>query len=91
VGGMLRSYDYAAASSGVDFAGEWAKRASEAFLDAYFETASGAFFLPAGVGEQEAILNAMLIEKALYEARYELDNRPDWVSIPLRGLRRLLT
>jgi predicted trehalose synthase len=33
----------------------------------------------------------MLIEKALYEARYELDNRPDWVSIPLRGLRRLLT
>jgi predicted trehalose synthase len=32
----------------------------------------------------------MLIEKALYESRYELDNRPGWVRIPLRGLRRLL-
>jgi predicted trehalose synthase len=32
----------------------------------------------------------MLIEKALYELRYELDNRPGWVRIPLRGLRRLL-
>jgi maltose alpha-D-glucosyltransferase / alpha-amylase len=89
VAGMLRSYDYAAAASGVDFAGEWARRASEAFLDAYFETAAGAFFLPTSLGEQEAVLNAMLIEKALYELRYELDHRPDWVHIPLRGLREL--
>src|SRR5205807_2427387 len=49
----------------------------------------GAFFLPASVAEQEALLNAMLIEKALYELRYELDHRPDWVHIPLRGLRDL--
>ncbi|MDQ6792174.1 MAG: maltose alpha-D-glucosyltransferase [Candidatus Dormibacteraeota bacterium] len=89
VAGMLRSYDYAAAASGVGFADEWARRASEAFLDAYFETAAGAFFLPSSLGEQEAVLNAMLIEKALYELRYELDHRPEWVHIPLRGLREL--
>jgi maltose alpha-D-glucosyltransferase/alpha-amylase len=32
-----------------------------------------------------------LIEKALYELGYELNNRPDWIRIPLRGLRHLLT
>ena len=40
---------------------------------------------------RNANLDAMLIEKALYETRYELDNRPPWVRIPLRGLTRLLT
>jgi maltose alpha-D-glucosyltransferase/alpha-amylase len=89
VAGMLRSFEYAGAASGVDYAAEWARRAGEAFLDAYFEAAGGASFLPASHGEEEAVLNAMLIEKALYELRYELDHRPDWVPIPLRGLREL--
>ena len=40
--------------------------------------------------ERKLLLDTMLIEKALYELRYELDNRPGWVRIPLRGLRRLL-
>jgi len=89
VAGMLRSFEYAGAASGVDYAAEWARRAGEAFLDAYFEAAGSASFLPASHGEEEAVLNAMLIEKALYELRYELDHRPDWVPIPLRGLREL--
>jgi maltose alpha-D-glucosyltransferase/alpha-amylase len=89
VAGMLRSFEYAAAASGMDYARDWAKRSGEAFLRGYFDTAAVGSFLPVTQGEQEVLLNAMLIEKALYELRYELDHRPDWVPIPLRGLREL--
>jgi maltose alpha-D-glucosyltransferase/alpha-amylase len=89
VAGMLRSFDYAAAAAGVSFGREWVRRVGEVFLEAYFETAGGAPFLPASRAEEELLLNVMLLEKALYELRYELDHRPDWVRIPLRGLREL--
>ncbi|HEY4864210.1 MAG TPA: maltose alpha-D-glucosyltransferase [Candidatus Dormibacteraeota bacterium] len=91
VAGMLRSYTYAAEAAGVEFGEEWADRASRAFLREYWEAAGDAPFVPPTIEERNLLLDVMLIEKALYEARYELDNRPDWVSIPLRGLRRLLT
>jgi predicted trehalose synthase len=38
----------------------------------------------------DALLDALLLEKAAYEVVYELNNRPDWVFIPLRGIRRIL-
>jgi maltose alpha-D-glucosyltransferase/alpha-amylase len=38
----------------------------------------------------EVLLTSYLIEKALYEVVYELNNRPDWVKIPLRGVLDLL-
>ena len=91
IAGMLRSYTYAAEAAGVEFGVEWADRASRAFLREYWEAAGDAPFVPPTIEERNLLLDVMLIEKALYEARYELDNRPDWVSIPLRGLRRLLT
>jgi maltose alpha-D-glucosyltransferase/alpha-amylase len=91
IAGMLRSYTYAAEAAGVEFGEEWADRASRAFLREYWEAAGDAPFVPPTIEERNLLLDVMLIEKALYEARYELDNRPDWVSIPLRGLRRLLT
>jgi maltose alpha-D-glucosyltransferase/alpha-amylase len=91
VAGMLRSFTYAAEAAQVDFGEEWADRASRAFLTAYWAKSEGAHFSSPTLVERDLLLDAMLIEKALYETRYELDNRPPWVRIPIRGLTRLLT
>jgi maltose alpha-D-glucosyltransferase/alpha-amylase len=90
VASMLRSFDYAAEAAGVGFAQEWARRVSEAFLDAYWQTAGDAVFVPATTEERNLLMDVLLIEKALYELRYELDNRPAWVRIPMRGLLGLV-
>ena len=50
----------------------------------------GAAFLPSDAGEWATVLDAMLFHKAFYELGYELNNRPDWVAIPLRGIAQLL-
>ena len=39
---------------------------------------------------RRVLLDAFMIDKALYELAYELDNRPDWVGIPLLGIRKLV-
>jgi maltokinase len=46
--------------------------------------------LPAPGGPTTRVLALLELEKALYELRYELDNRPDWVHLPLEGLRRIV-
>ncbi|HEX6547117.1 MAG TPA: maltose alpha-D-glucosyltransferase [Candidatus Dormibacteraeota bacterium] len=96
VAGMLRSLDYAAAVAAQGerptaeaAAWAWAASVSDAYLQGYMEVASGASFMPKTPEETKLLLDAMLIEKALYELRYELNNRPDWVRIPLRGLLAL--
>lgn len=96
VAGMLRSFDYAAhtvmgqlGSDGGDLS-EWTVRVSEEFLNAYLRTAQGASFLPASGQGLQKLLDACLLEKAVYEACYELNNRPDWAVIPLRGVLRIL-
>jgi maltose alpha-D-glucosyltransferase / alpha-amylase len=68
----------------------WARWASIAFLQAYLATAADAPFLPAGRAELKLLLDAFVLEKAIYELAYELNNRPGWVGIPLHGIRRLL-
>ena len=47
-------------------------------------------FFPADESEFRALLNACILEKAIYELRYELNNRPEWARIPLRGILDLL-
>jgi len=89
VAGMLRSYAYAGQAANVPHGPQWAKAAGEVFMEAYLERATGAPFLPGSPAERDLLLDVMLIEKALYELRYELDHRPDWVHIPLRGLCEL--
>jgi maltose alpha-D-glucosyltransferase / alpha-amylase len=90
VAGMLRSFAYAGEASQLPYGAEWARSAGNAFLEAYLARAAGASFLPADVEERSLLLDVMLIEKALYELRYELDHRPGWVRIPLRGLAELV-
>ncbi len=60
------------------------------FLQTYLETAEHADFLPKNRHKFEILLNIFLLEKAIYELAYELNNRPDWAKVPLRGLRQLL-
>jgi len=88
VAGMLRSFDYAAHTTAQPEA--WVERISQEFLNAYLTTAEGASFLPSNEEELCMLLEVCLLEKAVYEVYYELNNRPDWVGIPLRGITRIL-
>jgi maltose alpha-D-glucosyltransferase/alpha-amylase len=68
----------------------WYGWVSAAYLRGYRDATAGAAFLPSDGGEWASVLDAMLLNKALYELGYELNNRPDWVAIPLRGIAQLL-
>jgi len=97
VAGMLRSFDYAAATAlGGDAAsraaGEvWLRLAVDAFLDAYLAETERApeRLVPTTRPAVVRALAPFILDKALYEVRYEIDNRPAWVDVPLLGLDRL--
>ena len=93
VAGMLRSFAYAASASellrGVPAPGGWEDQARAGYLDAYLDTIEP-FLLPAGRSAIEKLLAIFELEKAIYELHYELNNRPDWVRIPVAGIDRLL-
>lgn len=103
--GMLRSFDYAAhaglfaASEGrpsaererlAPWARDWQSWTSACFLRAYLDTAGGAAFLPRDRVALDQLLRAFTLDKAMYELLYELNNRPDWVRIPLQGIISLI-
>jgi maltose alpha-D-glucosyltransferase/alpha-amylase len=71
-------------------ASQWRTVASNEFLRSYCWTAGDAKFIPANSSEFDALLNVFLLEKAIYELGYELNNRPEWVRIPLDGIREML-
>jgi maltokinase len=93
VAGMLRSFAYAATAAqmlrGTEVPESWEEQARVQFLAGYFETVDPTL-LPSGQVAIERLLAVFELEKAVYELRYELDNRPDWASIPVAGIRRLL-
>jgi maltokinase len=93
VAGMMRSFAYAASASeilrGVVPPEDWEERARDEFLDAYLD-ATDPSLLPASRHGVEQMLSVFELEKAVYELRYELNNRPDWVRIPVSGILRLL-
>jgi len=68
----------------------WTAWTSAAFLKSYMAVAHGQPFLPASLDESQILLDVYLLEKALYELRYELNNRPEWARIPLYGILELL-
>ena len=67
----------------------WEEQARAQFLEGYLETAEPVL-LPSGVPAIERLLTVFELEKAVYELRYELDNRPEWVGIPVAGIMRLI-
>jgi trehalose synthase-fused probable maltokinase len=93
VAGMLRSFSYAVAGArllrGTEPPADWEANARERFLAGYHDTAD-ASLLPPGQQATDQLLSVFELEKAVYELRYELNNRPDWVAIPVAGILRLL-
>jgi maltokinase len=93
VAGMLRSFAYAATAyefnSGRPVPEGWEERAREEFLGGYSSTVDRTLVPPSEEGRNR-LLMLFELEKAVYELRYELNNRPDWVRIPVAGILRLL-
>ena len=105
VAGMLRSFDYAAAAAlnrrqaAIGAASEetraraeaWRRSVSADFLAAYREHIGAEGASPEAEAFTQALTDLLVLQKAIYEIGYELSNRPDWVDIPLRGVRDLLS
>jgi len=68
----------------------WRHFVSARFLAAYLGPTRAAGLIPKGRRELGVLLRALTLDKAIYELRYELNNRPDWIRIPARGIRALL-
>ena len=68
----------------------WYRWVGAAFLKRYMEVGAEGNYLPETAREFEVLFNAFLMEKAVYEIGYEMDNRPDWIAIPLEGIEQLL-
>ena len=68
----------------------WSSWVSAAFLAGYLERAQGSRLVPKTDDELGLLLEFFLLEKCVYEIGYELNNRPDWLEIPMRGLLELL-
>ena len=103
VAGMLRSLDYAAnfgLKAGefrsedrpglVAWAQYWVYWVSKIFLESYLKSANRGGFLPAARDEIKIVLDLCTLQKAIYEVTYELNNRPDWVYAPIRGMIEIL-
>ncbi len=104
VAGMIRSYHYAAYGSLflneeladeshmqlLPFADQWYRYMSGFFLEAYLKEVNGSAFIPKAEADLKVLLQTYLLEKAIYELNYELNNRPGWVIIPLRGIKQVM-
>ena len=90
---MLRSFAYAEDAArllrGIEVQAGWEERCRAAFLDGYRAAVDPRLLPPSDVGA-ERLLGLFELQKLIYELRYELGNRPDWVGIPVAGLLRLL-
>jgi maltokinase len=88
VAGMLRSFAYAGAVIELEggTCGDCVPRCRNAFLEGYLSIAHRTDLLPSSQHDFAVILDVMEIERLLYEIRYELLNRPEWVRIPARAL-----
>ena len=103
VAGMLRSFRYASEAALRDgrlrsedigvvapWTRAWAEWVSVAFLSGYLEPLKGSPLIPANLKDVSTLLDFYRLEKCIYEVGYELDSRPDWIEIPLRGLLALI-
>ncbi|MCB0565146.1 MAG: putative maltokinase, partial [Phaeodactylibacter sp.] len=100
VAGMIRSFHYAAYGQLVlnqnyrpedmllleTWANQWFHYVSQYFLSAYLETAKGQSFIPQDEESMQLLLRTYILEKAIYEVGYEMNARPEWLRIPIRGV-----
>lgn len=103
IAGMLRSFHYATmvALQKKKYTKEemlkllqwgklWTQIVSTTFLKSYFSYSENDNFLPTTSENRDILLNAILLEKALYECLYELNNRPEWLEVPITGILDIL-
>ncbi len=103
VAGMVRSFHYAVHAAILQMPEEngsneelgawataWYRIIANRFLDQYLEGMLGTELLPADRAATMRLLRAFILEKAVYELGYELNNRPEWVAIPLQGIRHIV-
>jgi maltose alpha-D-glucosyltransferase/alpha-amylase len=99
---MLRSFHYASQAALRDgrvrpedvavlapWGRAWVEWVSAAFLAGYLDTMRGSPLIPSDPADLAGLIEFYLLEKCIYELGYELDNRPDWLEIPMRGLLAL--
>ena len=85
--GALGKFDFASMEPWANF---WRTWSSWAFLKGYLESAGHASFIPRNHDELRILLDAFVMDKAVYELGYELNNRPDWLLVPLLSIGQLL-
>jgi maltose alpha-D-glucosyltransferase/alpha-amylase len=105
VAGMLRSFHYAAQASSIGLVAGvrpedaalltpwsrfWQTWVSVSFLKGYLSVQEIAMILPPSMEDIQLLLDGYILQKAFYELGYELNNRPDWIQIPLEGILQIL-
>ncbi|MFD2247325.1 maltose alpha-D-glucosyltransferase [Pontibacter ruber] len=104
VAGMIRSLHYAAYNAlfqqssmrkeNIAYLEQWAEQwyhyASGFFMHCYLNKTMGTGVVPAKEEDFDVLMETFLLEKAIYELGYELNNRPDWVLIPIRGIKYIM-
>jgi maltose alpha-D-glucosyltransferase/alpha-amylase len=104
VAGMIRSFHYAAYNAYFQmditrkeqaevleqWAEQWYHYISGFYIKAYLETTKGSAFIPDEKEDLTVLLQTFLLEKAIYELNYELNNRPNWVIIPIQGIKSIM-
>ncbi|MBU1862317.1 MAG: maltose alpha-D-glucosyltransferase [Candidatus Omnitrophica bacterium] len=104
VAGMIRSFHYAAYSilflrstmrlRDIPLLQQWAEPwytcVSGVFLHSYLDTARESPFVPKDKDEIDVLLKTFLIHKAMYEVGYEINNRPEWLIVPVKGLQQIM-
>ncbi|HSI90590.1 MAG TPA: maltose alpha-D-glucosyltransferase, partial [Adhaeribacter sp.] len=104
VAGMIRSFHYAAYNALLQdayltkedstemeyWAEQWYHYISGFYVRSYLDTMEDKNILPDNAEDFEVLIQTFLLEKAIYELGYELNNRPDWVLIPLRGIKSIM-
>jgi maltose alpha-D-glucosyltransferase/alpha-amylase len=104
VAGMIRSFHYAAYGSLLldnqireedikkltPYVEQWYNYMSGFFMEAYLKTVNGAPFVPKNNEDLQLLTRTFLLQKAIYELNYELNNRPTWVLVPLRGIKAIM-
>jgi maltose alpha-D-glucosyltransferase/alpha-amylase len=102
--GMIRSFDYAISCRLKDrltvrpqdeprllpWRKVWLASVSNTFLSGYMQTAGPAPFIPDSETSATKLLHGFLLEKGFYELNYELNNRPDWIDIPITGILEMV-
>ncbi|TDE15355.1 maltose alpha-D-glucosyltransferase [Dyadobacter psychrotolerans] len=104
VTGMLRSLHYAAYGSLfldnqirpedinklLPYVEQWYHYMSGFFMKSYLETVKDTMIIPQNKEDLEVLVQTFLLQKAVYELNYELNNRPGWVMVPLRGIKAIM-